>query len=144
MIDGRVFNPCSIQDHLSEEQIIRFATLLAEWDGQLVEPVYTEGISSTQLNVALKDIGVTPDVRRARLRRLLGAKPLVRMMEAHNGLTGLIVEKTQVHSGGKLPHCSPRRIDHGDRDILPATKIKLDHTGIRQRIRCAGMQCEDE
>ena len=30
MIDGRVFNPCSIQDHLSEEQIIRFATLLAE------------------------------------------------------------------------------------------------------------------
>jgi hypothetical protein len=27
---GRVFHPCSIEDHLSREQIIRFATLLDE------------------------------------------------------------------------------------------------------------------
>ncbi len=80
----------------------RVLEVLAEWNGQLVEPVYTAGVSSTQLNLALKEIGITPDVRRARLRRLLGAKPLVRMLEAHNGLSGLIVEKTIVHSGGKV------------------------------------------
>lgn len=65
---------------------------LAAWGGQLVEPEYTEGISSTQLNKAIREVGTTPDIRRARLRRLLNAKPIVRTMEAHSGLSGLIVE----------------------------------------------------
>jgi len=65
---------------------------LAEWGGELVEVPYTKGISSTQLNKALKEIGTTPDLRRNKLRRLLLAKPMVRFIEAHNGLTGLIAE----------------------------------------------------
>jgi phosphoenolpyruvate mutase len=69
---------------------------LEEWGGQLVEVPYTEGISSTRLNAALKEIGTTPDIRRNKLRRLLQAKPLVRLLEAHNGLTGLIVEHAHV------------------------------------------------
>ena len=69
---------------------------LAEWGGELVEVPYTEGISSTQLNKALKEIGTTPDLRRNKLRRLIHAKPLVRFIEAHNGLTGLIVENIGV------------------------------------------------
>jgi phosphoenolpyruvate phosphomutase len=66
--------------------------VLAKWGGQLVEVPYTAGISSTDLNQALREIGTTPDLRRNKLRRLLDAKPLIRLMEAHNGLTGLIVE----------------------------------------------------
>ena len=69
---------------------------LAEWGGELIEVPYTKGISSTALNKALKEIGTTPDVRRAKLSRLLKAKPLIRLMEAHNGLTGLIVENVRV------------------------------------------------
>jgi len=65
---------------------------LAEWGGELIEIPYTQGISSTQLNNALKEIGTTPDLRRNKLRRLLLAKPIVRFIEAHNGLTGLIAE----------------------------------------------------
>ena len=65
---------------------------LATWGGKLVEPEYTEGISSTQLNKAIREVGTTPDIRRRRLRRLLNAKPVVRVMEAHSGLSGLIVE----------------------------------------------------
>ena len=70
--------------------------VLSEWDGKLVEVPYTKGISSTDLNQALKEIGTTPDVRRNKLRRLLQVKPLVRLMEAHNGLTGLIVENVGI------------------------------------------------
>ena len=69
---------------------------LAIWGGQLVEPEYTEGISSTQLNKAIREVGTTPDIRRNRLRRLLDAKPIVRVMEAHSGLSGLIVENVSV------------------------------------------------
>ncbi len=74
----------------------RVIEALAEWGGELIEPDYTEGISSTKLNLAVRDIGTTPDVRLHRFRRLLDAKPSVRVIEAHNGLTGLIAEHTTV------------------------------------------------
>ncbi|MBI4514582.1 MAG: phosphoenolpyruvate mutase [Deltaproteobacteria bacterium] len=70
----------------------RVLETLAQWGGQLVEPSYTKGVSSTKVIHALQEIGVTPDIRRRRLRRLLTAKPLVTTIEAHNGLTGLIAE----------------------------------------------------
>jgi phosphoenolpyruvate phosphomutase / 2-hydroxyethylphosphonate cytidylyltransferase len=75
---------------------------LDEWGGKLVEVPYTEGISSTQLNNALKEIGVTPDLRVKRLRRLINAKKIVRIIEAHSGLTGLIVENTTVELNGEI------------------------------------------
>ena len=71
----------------------RVIETLAQWGGTLVEPTYTAGISSTQLNRAIREIGVTPDLRRARLRRLLGAKPITRVLEAHSGLSALIAER---------------------------------------------------
>jgi phosphoenolpyruvate mutase len=74
---------------------------LAEWGGELVEVKYTHGISSTQLNNALAEIGTTVDVRRARLRRLINAKPIVRILEAHNALSALIAENIVVERNGK-------------------------------------------
>jgi phosphoenolpyruvate phosphomutase / 2-hydroxyethylphosphonate cytidylyltransferase len=79
----------------------RVIDALAQWGGQLVEVPYTQGISSTQLNESVKQIGTTPSVRLSRLRRLLDNKPIVRIMEAHSGLTGLIVEHTTVKLEGR-------------------------------------------
>ncbi len=75
---------------------------LSEWGGRLVELPYTKGISSTKLNEALKEIGVTPDVRVKRLRRLIKSKDIVRIIEAHSGLTGLIVENAKVEINGEV------------------------------------------
>ncbi|HIP20174.1 MAG TPA: phosphoenolpyruvate mutase [Sulfurimonas sp.] len=72
---------------------------LAQWGGELVEIGYTEGISSTQLNNSLKELGTTADIRRSRLRRLIDAKPVVRIMESHNALSGLIVENVKSDDG---------------------------------------------
>lgn len=74
---------------------------LAEWGGELIEPKYTEGISSTDLISAVKAQGITPGKRMRTLRRLISIKPIVRILEAHNGLTGLIVEKTSINKEGK-------------------------------------------
>jgi phosphoenolpyruvate mutase len=74
---------------------------LNEWGGELVEIPYTQGISSTQLNQAIKEIGTTPNIRLGMLRRLLQAKPLIRVNEVHHGLSGLITEKTKVDRQGK-------------------------------------------
>lgn len=78
----------------------RVIDALEEWDGELVEVPYTQGISSTQLTASLRQVGTTPDVRMSRLRRLLDSKDLIRVMEVHNGLTGLIVENTVVSRDG--------------------------------------------
>ncbi len=74
--------------------------VLREWGGKLKEVSYTKGISSTKLNENIKEIGTTPEIRMKRLRRLIDVKPIVRVIEAHNGLTGLIVENTVVEING--------------------------------------------
>lgn len=74
---------------------------LSEWGGELVEVPYTKGISSTKLNDALKEVGITPDQRVKRLRRLINSKKIVRIIEAHSGLTGLIVENIKVEVNGQ-------------------------------------------
>lgn len=86
---------------VQQETRKRVIDALAEWGGELIEPSYTPGISSTVLNNALKEVGTTPDIRLKRLRRLLHAKPLIRAMEAHSGLSGVIVEKCKIDKEGK-------------------------------------------
>lgn len=67
---------------------------LKEWGGELVEVPYTGGISSTAIQKALKETGTTAEHRLKRLKRILAVKPCMRVMEAHNGLSALIVENT--------------------------------------------------
>ena len=74
---------------------------LSEWGGELVEPKYTEGISSTRIHQAIHELGTTPGRRMSTLRRLLQVKPIVRFMEIHNGVTGSIVENTIVERHGR-------------------------------------------
>jgi phosphoenolpyruvate phosphomutase / 2-hydroxyethylphosphonate cytidylyltransferase len=74
---------------------------IAQWKGKLIEVKYTQDISSTQLNKSLMEVGTTADVRRSRLRMLINAKPIVRILEAHNALSALIAETTVVQRGGE-------------------------------------------
>ena len=69
---------------------------MKEWNGTVIEIPYTQGINSSSLVENAKNIGTTPDVRRATLRRLIAAKPIVRIMEAHSGLSGLIIENESI------------------------------------------------
>lgn len=76
--------------------------VLSIWGGVLVEVPYTKGISSTALNNVLKEIGTTPEIRLSRLKRLLASKDIVRIIEAHNGLSGLIAEKVKITKDNKV------------------------------------------
>lgn len=80
------------------EEVVR---LLAEYGGELVEWPYTHSAAEEAFS-ALNARMSMPEVRRGRLRRLLSMKPLLSVMEAHNGLTGLIVENTQVEAQGGM------------------------------------------
>jgi phosphoenolpyruvate mutase len=68
---------------------------LAEWGGELVEYPYTRTPTEETLSRLDQQLSM-PEHRRSRLKRLLQYKPCLSVMEAHNGLTGLIVEQTRV------------------------------------------------
>lgn len=77
----------------ARENVIK---VIEEWNGELIEIPYTEGISSSELNFKLKAQGTTSELRRNRLRRLISAKKVVRIMEAHNALSALIIDTINV------------------------------------------------
>ena len=87
------------QEGVQRETRARVIAALQEWGGQLVEPEYTPDISSSALIREVLQIGSAPDVRRRKLQRLLELKPLLRVMEVHNGLTARLVEQVQVGEG---------------------------------------------
>ena len=68
---------------------------LKAWNGQLVEFPYTHTPTEETLS-SLDSLLSLPETRRSRLRKLMAYKPCLSVCEAHNGLTGLIVEKTAV------------------------------------------------
>lgn len=69
--------------------------------GEVIEIPYTQGITSSGLANEIASLGTTPQARLSSLRRLIAAKPIVRILESHNGLTGLIAEHTSVDINGQ-------------------------------------------
>ena len=74
--------------------------ILATYGGKLVEYPYSTDPKYAEIDARTRSDLAMPDIRRGRLKRMLDAKGLVTVMEAHDGLTGLIVENTVVHQDG--------------------------------------------
>lgn len=74
---------------------------LKKWSGKLVEPKYTKNISSSLIKNKIKEIGTSPESRQAKLKRLINSKNIVRVLECHNPLAGLIVENANFTNNGK-------------------------------------------
>ena len=85
-------------DKYIREEVI---ALMKEQGGEVIEIPYTKGISSTGLAEEFAKMGTTPQARMKTLRRLITAKPIVRILESHSGLTGLIIENTALQKDGK-------------------------------------------
>ena len=74
---------------------------LAEYGGELIEVPYTHNAEVKKLDERLEEFLAMPEQRRGRLRKLMEMVPIVKTLEVHSGLTGLIAEKTVVqHDGG--------------------------------------------
>ena len=73
---------------------------LKKWGGKLIEPKYTKNISSTLIKKKISDI-VSLENRVSRLKRLIYSKNIVRILESHNSLTGLIIENLKIKKNKK-------------------------------------------
>lgn len=84
----------SIREHVEEK--------LKAYGGEIIDVPYTFNETVYKIDLQLKEKLSMPEYRRKRLRQLLNMTDIVKVMEAHSGLTGLIVEKTVVEREGKL------------------------------------------
>ncbi|MCM1543567.1 MAG: phosphoenolpyruvate mutase, partial [Blautia sp.] len=75
-------------------------SVLASYGGRLVEFPYADDLKYKELEARTRLDLAMPDIRRGRLRKELEMKGLVTVMEAHDGLTGLVVENTVVYQNG--------------------------------------------
>ncbi len=74
----------------------RAIEVLREWGGQLIEIPYMLGVSSTELIEARKKEMPSAERRLKSLRTLLGSKDLLRAIEVHSGLSGIIADTSHV------------------------------------------------
>lgn len=73
--------------------------LLGQYGGKLIEIPYTHSADIQKIDRQMIERLAMPEFRRGRLRRLLQLVPIVKTIEVHSGLTGLIAEKTIVANG---------------------------------------------
>ena len=80
----------------------RVIKTLKKWSGKLIEPKYTKNISSSSIKKEMENNIYSPANRISRLKRLMNSKDIVRILESHNALTGLIIDKINLKKNEKL------------------------------------------
>lgn len=75
---------------------------LEKLGGRLVEIPYTYNENVKRIDDQMKEKLAMPEFRRKRLRQLIAMRPIIKALEVHSGLTGLIAEKTVVETDGSL------------------------------------------
>ena len=76
--------------------------LLQSYGGQVIDVPYTYNETVKRVDARLNEKLAMPEYRRKRLRQLIEIRPIVKTIEVHSGLTGLIAEKTVVGHNGEL------------------------------------------
>tara|TARA_S200000501_G_C20843380_1_gene752663 strand:- start:34 stop:1329 length:1296 start_codon:yes stop_codon:yes gene_type:complete len=85
---------------VQKETRAKVIKILKKWGGKLIEPSYTKNISSTLIKKKISEI-VPTENRVSRLKRLIYSKDIVRILESHNSLTGLIIENLNIKKNKK-------------------------------------------
>lgn len=76
--------------------------VMNELGGEVIEVPYTRNENVKKIDDRIRDKLSMPEFRRKRLKQLIEMTPIVKTIEAHSGLTGLIAEKTIVENNGEL------------------------------------------
>ena len=75
---------------------------LRKWNGRLIEIPYSKKPQNSKIHEQVKNMYFNSESRVSRLKRLIDSKPIVRILESHNSLTGLIIENLKMIKSGKF------------------------------------------
>ncbi len=76
--------------------------LLKTYGGEIIDAPYTQNEEIRRLDKRMKERAAMPEYRRGKLKRMLEIRPIVKALEVHSGLTGLIAEKTIIEHDGEF------------------------------------------
>ena len=76
--------------------------ILKKWNGKLIEPKSTKNVSITNSEKKIINIFDNTENRVSKLVRLIKSKEIVRVLESHNSLTGLIIENLKIEKNKKI------------------------------------------
>lgn len=76
--------------------------LLEKHGGELIEIPYTFSEKTKLIDDKIRERRAMPEYRRKALSQLLKLRGLIKALEVHSGLTGLIVEKTVIENNGEF------------------------------------------
>jgi phosphoenolpyruvate phosphomutase / 2-hydroxyethylphosphonate cytidylyltransferase len=77
--------------------------VLKKWNGELIELPYSKDINNLKIKEEMTKLGITTTARQSRLRKLINAQPVVKILEVHNALSGLIAENaSETTSDGEV------------------------------------------
>lgn len=76
--------------------------LLSVYGGEIIDVPYTHNENVKRIDTRIKEKMGMPEYRRKRLRQIINLRPIVKTIEVHSGLTGLIAEKTIVEHNGEI------------------------------------------
>lgn len=76
--------------------------LLNKYGGKIIDVPYTYNDNVKRIDAQLNEKLSMPEYRRKRLKQLIALRPIVKTIEVHSGLTGLIAEKTIVEHDGEF------------------------------------------
>ena len=77
-------------------------SLLKKYGGELIEIPYTFSEKTQLIDSKTRKRRAMPEYRRKALKQLLNIRGLVKAIEVHSGLTGLIAEKTVMENKGEF------------------------------------------
>ncbi len=75
---------------------------LKPYGGKIIDVPYTYDEETRRIDARMKERLAMPEYRRKRLGQLIRLRPIVKAIEVHNGLTGLIAEKTVIEENGEF------------------------------------------
>ncbi len=76
--------------------------ILKKWSGKLIEIPYSYNTETEETKSKNLETGTTPDIRKSKLSRLMEAKEIVRILETHNAIGGLIIENLNINQNNKF------------------------------------------
>lgn len=76
--------------------------LITVYGGEIIDVPYTHNENVIRIDTRMKEKMAMPEYRRKRLRQIIKLRPIVKTIEVHSGLTGLIAEKTIVEHDGEI------------------------------------------
>ena len=86
---------------IQKHQRSKVINTLKKINGKLIEIPFKKNISSIEIKKKIIELS-TPINRVSKLKRLFDAKKIVRILESHNSLSGLIIENLKINKANRL------------------------------------------